>query len=166
MTQRQAVSAGPGETVTATYVCTAGTVDSPGDVFFPACTWGALPRAGRTRFSACHSDLHNPWRRCWAQAQNRALSKQFLPWHWISPGSLKGWIVGFHHSHVLEVERPWIPCCDSSHSWVFWVARPGLTPRTPLHITFWLCSPWLNTSRFLNWNFLLTVSCYSPGSRW
>lgn len=34
MTQRQAVSAGPGETVTATYVCTAGTVDSPGDVFF------------------------------------------------------------------------------------------------------------------------------------
>lgn len=70
-------------------------------------------------------------------------------------------MVGFHHSHVLDIERPGTPCCDSS---VFWVDRPGLTPRTLL-ITFWLCSPWLNPSRFLNWSILLAVSWCSPGSR-
>lgn len=74
-------------------------------------------------------------------------------------------MVCFHHSHVLDVERPWTLCCDSRHSRVFWVDRPGLTPRTPLHITFWLCSPWLNPSRFLNWSILLAVSCCSPDSR-
>lgn len=68
--------------------------------------------------------------------------------------------MGFHHSNVLDFEQT--PCCDSSSSSVFCEL---LAPQTPLHYSLWLCSPWLDPSRFLDWSILLVLSCCSPGPR-
>jgi hypothetical protein len=60
MTQKQAVSAGLGETITTRYSWTIGTMDSPRESLYPACVCGVLPKLSSLRFSACHSSLSDP----------------------------------------------------------------------------------------------------------